>query len=181
MTDLPMPTVPRPDASVRPARRGDAAGLAAETLASWRGQYAEVLPVAATELTEAELEQRWADALAATPVLAAFEGDAVVGLVLLAPCDDPDLEGENCAEIVELAVHPDATRRGHGSRLLAAAVDRARTDGRASLVTWCGVGDLPRHAFLTSTGFADDGASRTLGDGVTAWEQIRLSAYLDGA
>ena len=81
-----------------------------------------------SRLTEAELEQRWADALAATPVLAAFEGDAVVGLVLLAPCDDPDLEGENCAEIVELAVHPDATRRGHGSRLLAAAVDRARTD-----------------------------------------------------
>ena len=68
MTDLPMPTVPRPDASVRAARRGDAAGLAAVTLASWRGQYAEVLPVAATELTEAELEQRWADALAATPV-----------------------------------------------------------------------------------------------------------------
>jgi GNAT superfamily N-acetyltransferase len=184
MVDLPAPAFPRPDASVRAARKSDAAALAAVTAASWRGQYAAVLPTAAALLDEAALTDRWAQALEiddASSVLVATSGDDVVGLAVVGPGADPDLEerADEVAEVVELAVRPGATRQGHGSRLLAAAVDRARSAGFVAVVVWCGARDDARRAFLVSSGLEPDGATRTLDDGSgTAWRQVRLAASI---
>jgi len=179
-----VPSFPRPDASVRLARQPDAAALAAVTAATWREQYATVLPAAATALDEAALTDRWARALAAddgSTVLVATAGDDVVGLAVLAPATDPDLD-DSQAEVVELAVRPGATRAGHGSRLRAAAVDHARGEGRAGVVVWCGAADDARRAFLVSTGLEPDGAARTLDDGAgTVWRQVRLAASITDA
>ena len=41
------------------------------------------------------------------------------------------------AQIAPLLVEPRWGRRGHGSRLLAAAVDHAQADGFTRLITWC--------------------------------------------
>ena len=187
MLDLPAPTFPRPDASVRPARRSDAEALAAVTLASWREQYAAVLPAAASALDDAALVERWADALGAavgSAVYVACAGDDVVGLAVVAPASDPDLDdagagASGAAEVAELVVRPGATREGHGSRLLAAAVDHAREQGRTAVVVWCGTGDDARRAFLESAGLAPDGATRTLDDGAgSTWRQVRLAASI---
>ena len=184
MLDLPAPTFPRPDASVRPARKSDAAALAAVTLASWREQYAAVLPAAASALDEAALVERWTQALGAadgSTVYVACAGDDVVGLAVVAPASDPDLDADasGAAEVAEVVVRPEATREGHGSRLLAAAVDHARGQGRTSVVVWCGTGDDARRAFLESAGLAPDGATRTLDDGAgSTWRQVRLAASI---
>ena len=186
MSDLPHPTMPAPDASVRRARPADTAAIAALTLASWRAQPSDLLPVDALAAVEvADVAAEWLEAVAAPPsrrhvVLVALEGDDVVGYVLLAPSQDPDSDGAS-GEVADLVIRDDRTRRGHGSRLLAAAVDTLREVGTAELLMWVAAGDDVRLAFLASAGLAADGASRTLdgGPGTAALRQVRWSARID--
>lgn len=178
------------DASVRPARPDDAAGIAAVTLASWQGPYAALLPADALDgVTVDDIAAEWRETLTALPsdrhvVLVALERDLAVGHALLEPAGDPDASGaDDRSELVDLVVHPDHLRRGHGSRLLAAAVDVARSTGVAEITTWVVESDAARTAFLVSAGFAEDGATRTLdtgpGPGTTSVTQVRLAATLE--
>jgi GNAT superfamily N-acetyltransferase len=186
MSDLPHPTMPAPDASVRRARPADTAAMAELTLASWRAQPSDLMPVdALAAVSVQDVAAEWLEAVAAPPsrrhvVLVALEGDDVVGYALLAPSQDPDSDGAS-GEVADLVVRADRTRRGHGSRLLAAAVDTLREVGTAELLVWVAAGDNARLAFLGSAGLAADGASRTLegGPGTAALRQVRWSARID--
>ena len=73
------------------------------------------------------------------------------------------------AELTALAVSPDHQRAGHGSRLLAAAVDLARADGAGVLLVWAVRGDESLTRLLAGAGLVPTGASRSLpvGRGVT--------------
>jgi GNAT superfamily N-acetyltransferase len=109
----------------------------------------------------------WQAALRRAPsarhrVLVAVERGAVVGFAALAPSGDADADPVADAELVALHVEPGATGRGHGSRLLTAAVDTARADGSTTLRTWVLVGDDPLRAFLAGAGWEPDGAHRGL-------------------
>ena len=173
------------DVSVRPARADDAAGVAAVSLASWRGPYAGLLPTGALDgVTVDDLAEQWRTTLASLPssrhlVVVALEGADVVGHALVEPASDPDT-GVDTSELVDLVVHPDRQRRGHGSRLLAAVVDIARSTGVVELTTWVVDSDAPRTSFLVSAGFADDGAERTLdtGPGTASLAQKRFATTL---
>ena len=82
-----------------------------------------------------------------------------------------------------LAVHPDARRQGHGSRLLHAVVDTARARGRDRLTAWALGSAREVREFLVAAGLAPDGAhrKRVVGpDGETA-EEFRLAAALEAA
>lgn len=165
------PVVPA-DTSVRPARPDDAAAVAAVTLASWQGPYSELLPTGALDgVTVDDLVAEWRATLTSLPtsrhlVLVALEGETVVGHVLVEPASDPDVSGaDDRSELVDLVVHPEHQRRGHGSRLLAAAVDIARSSGVTELTTWIVTVDTARAAFLGSAGFEADGAERALDTG----------------
>ena len=59
-------------------------------------------------------------------ILVAEEGARVVGFAHV-------LRLEGTAHLEQLAVHPDHHRHGHGSALLAAVVDRVRTEGHGEL------------------------------------------------
>ena len=186
MSDLPHPTMPAPDASVRRARPADTASMAALTLASWRAQPVDLMPADALDAVALDdVAAEWLEAVASPPsrrhiVLVALEGEDVVGYTLIAPSQDPDSDGAS-GEVADLVVRADRARRGHGSRLLAAAVDTLREIGTAELLTWVAVGDDARLAFLASAGLAADGASRTLegGPGTAALRQVRWSARID--
>jgi ribosomal protein S18 acetylase RimI-like enzyme len=184
MVDLPfpLPSAPSaPDAGVRPARAADAGDIAAVQVAAWSRQYADVLPLAALDReAEQQMAEHWAESIAAPPtpqhtVLVATAGRLVVGYAVLAP-DEP-----GTGEVADLQVHPDATRLGHGSRLLTASVEHLREHGARALVTWCGEADAPRRAFLESAGLAADGVRRRLdmGEGTPGIDEIRLGARLD--
>jgi len=173
--------------TVRPARTSDAAEVAAITLASWTGPYSAVLPDGALDgVSVDDLAAEWTTTLADLPtprhlVLVALDGTRVTGYAVLAPSTDPDVSGaDDLAEVVDLVVHPGHHRRGHGSRLLAAAVDVERAAGVVELTTWVVVADEPRAEFLRAAGFAPDGAERTLdtGPGTRAAAQARWSARL---
>ena len=109
--------------------------------------------------------------LVATTAQADAASRTVVGLLGLAPTQSMDAEGQvdeagvQAVEVTALGVEPASQRRGHGSRLLAAAVDLARQDGARALVAWAVRGDESVNRLLSSVGMAPTGAHRVLGVG----------------
>ncbi|PZS35409.1 MAG: N-acetyltransferase [Pseudonocardiales bacterium] len=175
------------DVSVRPARQDDVAEIARIQVETWRASYLAILPASVIESLSVELaQQAWQQAVAAPPtprhhVLVAQEQQAVVGFVAFGPADDlepADPDPEATAALGPLLVEPRWGRRGHGSRLLAAAVDLARVDAMARAIAWIPEGDVVSRAFLESAGWAPDGLARALDTGAGELREIRLHASL---
>jgi ribosomal protein S18 acetylase RimI-like enzyme len=183
----PAGTEPAPlaDASVRRARPNDVPAIGLVQATVFREAYAGRLPDDVVALFEPDAFARsWRDSLAAPPegvhrLLVACAGDQVVGLAAIGPSQDPDA-GSAAGEVTVLAVHPDARRQGHGSRLLNASVDLLAEAGAESVSLWLLTDDERTRAFLTGSGFAPDGAFRdrvVSPDGDTLRE-VRLTAEL---
>ncbi|MEU7849831.1 GNAT family N-acetyltransferase [Micromonospora parva] len=176
---------------VRPARPEDAGEIARIQLATWRVAYRRILPRHVLDnLDEAFLARRWSAAVLEPPsdahrVLVAVEqaeqsylvGFAASGPAdgeALAPGEPADALGPDVAAVTDLLVEPRWGRRGHGSRLLAAAVDLWREDGLSRAVAWAFEGDEATRKFLTSTGWEPDGAGRALDVDDMLVPQVRL-------
>lgn len=82
------------------------------------------------------------------------------------------------AAVTDLLIEPRWSRRGHGSRLLAACVDHWRDDGFVGAVAWAFAADTTYQAFLTSAGWQLDGAARALDIDGTLVDQVRLHTAL---
>ncbi len=78
------------------------------------------------------------------------------------------------AAVTDLLVEPRWSRRGHGSRLLAACVDHWRSDGFHTALAWAFAQDASYQAFLTSAGWQLDGAARALEMDGMLIDQVRL-------
>ncbi|MGC5290248.1 GNAT family N-acetyltransferase [Micromonospora sp. DT231] len=176
---------------VRPARPEDAGEIARIQLATWRVAYRRILPRHVLDnLDEAFLARRWNAAVLEPPsrahrVLVAVEqaeqsylvGFAASGPAdaeALAPDEPAEALGPGVAAVTDLLVEPRWGRRGHGSRLLAAAVDLWREDGLSRAVAWAFEGDEATRKFLTSTGWELDGAARALDVDDMLVPQVRL-------
>lgn len=185
------------DASVRAAGPADVAEIARLQLDTWRIGYARLLPAdLLAGLTPDRAETRWAAAVATPPstrhhVLVACEQEVVVGFVALGPADrdDPDEapaagpdrapDPDAVGVILTLLVEPRWGRRGHGSRLLAAAVDHLRADGVTHALTWVPDADTASIALYESSGWEPDGYVRTLDADGHRFREIRLHTRLD--
>ena len=179
---------------VRLARPEDAAEIARIQLATWRTAYRRMFPPhVLAGLDEAYLEQGWTEAITAAPsarhrVLVAVEqgesGNSTVGFVAAGPADEHALApeepplGDDVAAVTDLLVEPRWGRRGHGSRLLAAAVDRWRVDGFTRAVAWAYEQDTAMQKFLASAGWEPDGAGRALDVDDMLVPQLRLHTAL---
>jgi len=177
------------DVSVRPARDGDAAALAAMQVATWTSTYARVLPKATLDRLDAQrpdFAKVWAQATLHPPthrhrVLVACQDGAVVAAASLGPADDGDQDPGSAGEMFSLLVDPAHQRQGHGSRLLAASVDFLRGVGLATAVCWLDGADEGALALFTAAGWASDGSTRTLdldGDGTVVVGQVRVHTDL---
>ena len=167
-------------AFVRPARPDDAAEIARVQLTTWRNAYRRILPRQALDgIDDAWVVQRWETSIEAPPsprhrVLVAVEqaeqaylvGFAATGVIdeaALAPDEDPaTMLRPDVAAVTDLLIEPRWARRGHGSRLLAASVEHWRDDGFETALAWAFEADRATQAFLTSCGWAPDGATRAL-------------------
>jgi ribosomal protein S18 acetylase RimI-like enzyme len=115
-------------------------------------------------------------------VLVALERNRVVGFALTQPATDPDCDPVRDGEVGELTIDPADRGRGHGSRLVQAAVDTLKADGFTRAVHWAVAADDDLRSFLTSSGWAADGAHRELdldGSGTTTVKQVRLHASIE--
>jgi len=164
------------DVSVRPAVPGDEIAITAIQLAAWRVAHTAVLGAAVlADLDGAGITARWAEAIGTPPasgyrVLVACDGPNVVGFSAIAPVPAPEsapLDPPG-GELLALEVAPAEQRNGHGSRLLAAAIDLLREDGATHVQTWVLDGDVGRAQFLSSAGLAADDSLRTLDTGTAA-------------
>lgn len=171
------------DVSVRPAAPDDAAEIARIQVVTWQFGYASILPAAVLEqVTEQAALVAWTQALSEPPtphhrVLVAQEGAALVGFTVLAPPEDlrpDDPEPQTTIGIGPVLVEPRWGRRGHGSRLMAAAVDLARADGMTRAVSWIPEADTVTREFLVGAGWAPDGLVRALETGAGELREIRL-------
>ena len=173
---------PTSDVSARIAWSDDAPAIAALQLRAWREMYAGLVPADALPTDLEAATAAWQVGLAAPKdarnrVLVALERNRVVGFAITTPATDPDCDPVADAELMELTVDPDERGKGHGSRLLQAAVDTMRADRFTRSVTWAIASDDALRTFLTEAGWAPDTAHRELdleGDGTTVVKQVRL-------
>ncbi|MEV0715942.1 GNAT family N-acetyltransferase [Asanoa sp. NPDC050611] len=178
---------------VRPARPEDAAEIARIQVATWRVAYRRMLPRTVLDsLDEAWIAERWSAAVEQPPsprhrVLVAVEQaeqSYLVGFAASGPADEQALAPEepalpdDVAAVTDLLVEPRWGRRGHGSRLLAASVDLWREDNFTAAVAWAYDGDAATRKFLTSAGWAPDGAGRALDVEDMLVYQLRLHVDL---
>ena len=182
---------PTPDRSVRVAWVADSAAIARVQARAWRSAWRDLVPTdLLADLDDSALAERWADDLRRPPAathraLVALDGNTVVGFAATGPSDDPDADPLRDAEMTVLVVDPDALGQGHGSRLLAAVADTGRADGFVRLTTWVLTRDDAMRAFLTSAGWAADGAHREVApagdDEASPVSQVRLHTSLEDA
>ena len=181
-----MNDAPGADVSVRVAWADDAPAIAAVQLRAWPELYAGLLPAEALPSDADALAAAWRTALARPAdarnrVLVALERNRVVGFVLTSPAADPDCDPIADAEMSELTVDPGERGRGHGSRLLQAAVDTMVADRFTRATAWLLSTDDDTRRFLTDAGWAPDTAHRELdldGSGATTVKQVRLHTAL---
>jgi GNAT superfamily N-acetyltransferase len=175
------------DVSVRPAGPDDAAELGRIQVDTWRAAYRDVVPEAVLAGLSADgAAQSWRAAIVAPPsrrhhVLVAMEQDWRVGFVAIGPAEDlepDDPEPLQTAAIAVILVEPRWGRRGHGSRLLAAAIDSTLEDGMTRAIAWLPEGDTVTRDFLVSAGWAPDGLARALDTGAGELREIRLHTQL---
>src|SRR3954447_10380957 len=178
------------DVSVRPARPDDADEIGRIQVETWRTAYFEILPAPVLEsLSAADAAAVWGAAIAAPPsprhhVLVALEQQWRGGFVAVGPAEDleaDDPDPDTTVSFAPILVEPRWGRRGHGSRLLAAAVEHARGDGMTRAVAWIPEGDTPSREFLLSAGWAPDGLARALDTGAGELREIRLHTILGEA
>jgi GNAT superfamily N-acetyltransferase len=180
---MPSPTA---DVSVRVAWADDAPAIAELQLRTWQEQYAGLVPAEALPRDIGAAAAAWQASLSRPPdarnrVLVALERNRVVGFAIIAPASDPDCDPMADGELMELTIAPDERGKGHGSRLLQAAVDTLQADRFTRAVLWAIAGDDALRAFLTEAGWAPDTAHRGLdfdGTGSTVVKQVRLHTSL---
>jgi GNAT superfamily N-acetyltransferase len=189
----PAPSFPRltgtADVSVRLARPEDAAAVARVQVVTWRTAYRSLLPAAVLDgWDEQAATESWRAAIVAPPtpghaVLVAIDRGELVGFAAVGPAEltagEPAHPAGPSVEIATLLVEPRWGRRGHGSRLLAAAVDLARTTGAGRLQSWLAESDRVSAGFLESAGWARDGWARTLDTGGAPLRELRWHTLLD--
>jgi GNAT superfamily N-acetyltransferase len=178
---------PGPD-SVRLALPAEAPAIAAIQRRSWAQRLAPELAALLDEVDLEAMTEAWHRAIIRPPaarfrVLVALAGSAgpgaadqlrgVVGFAATVPCADADAAASD-GEIDEFVIDPPAQRLGHGSRLLNACVDTLRADGFTRARWWLASTDDPLRRFLTTAGWAPDGASRELGVDDEEHPQVRV-------
>jgi GNAT superfamily N-acetyltransferase len=178
---------------VRPARPVDAGEIARIQVATWRVAYRQLPAYILDQFDEEWIARRWREAIEHAPttrhhVLVAIEQsqqEYLVGFAASGPADEGALApGEaplpaGIAAVTDLLVEPRWGRRGHGSRLLAASVAHWRDDGFTSAVAWIFADDPTMRTFLTSAGWAPDGATRALDVDDLLLPQVRLHVSVE--
>lgn len=121
------------------------------------------------QVTREDLTQQWSDAITSShdaryTIFSAIEDGVVVGFLALAPTDpdNSDPESPRIEEIIALEVHSAYRRKGHASRLLAAAATHAQAIEADYLTTWIPSEAEARTRFFSEAGFAPAGTRTTV-------------------
>ena len=184
------------DASVRPARPAEAAEIARIQRDTLAMAYEAVMPPEImAQLVEPGVRSAILDAITAeisstdpsARVLVALEGEQIVGFGFAqaavrggqSALEDGDPDPDRTGFLEQILVEPRWGRRGHGSRLLAAATEFFADAGFTRAITWVPDSNQATTTFLESAGWARDGYTRGLEAGAgTTLREIRFHTGL---
>jgi GNAT superfamily N-acetyltransferase len=168
-------------ADLRDATHADAHAIAGVLVRSWRAAYRGLLPDdVLAGLSVPDREQFWSDVLTTRPphtdMVVAAIGGAIVGFAATGPPLVPaDRADPTLGDLYALYLAPDVWRRGIGTQLHAAALDRLRSRGFTHAGLW--VLDTNERAlrFYLRHGWTDTGRSQLdRGPGGTELHERRL-------
>src|SRR2546421_9485801 len=138
--------------TIRPARPGDARGIARLDVETWRTTYAGVLSTAyLVGLSERRREAGWRGVILREPRdvrVAIGSNGAILGF---GSCGPNRGDRAFTGEVFTLYVAPDWQNQGIGRRLLIALFRRLAAAGRRSAFSW-GVGEKPSWFFYERLG-----------------------------
>ena len=172
--------------SVRLAWSAEAASIAELQRRSWATEWpADLAELMLASVSLTEMTDSWRSAIERPPqaafrVLAATDGQRLVGFATTMPSQDDDSDPGIDGAIDQFVVDPAAQHRGHGSRLLNACADTLRADGFGRACCWVNADDERIGRFLTAAGWAADGATREIGpeDESVRLRQVRFHTSL---
>ncbi|MCF8538682.1 MAG: GNAT family N-acetyltransferase [Candidatus Nanopelagicales bacterium] len=143
----------------RLATAADAPAIAQLQYQSWRERG-----IPSDECVESEISDSWKAAIVEQQhrgrVLVTEEDAALVGFASI-----EFVASSKSAILHMLEVEPRHRRRSVGSRLLNASLDVAATMGAETVLAWVSVSEISARELLTSSGWAETGARRTLSTG----------------
>ncbi|MGW5050030.1 N-acetyltransferase family protein [Actinokineospora sp. NPDC004072] len=175
------------EAAVRPALPTDVAEIARIQVTTWQTGYADLLPPDVLASLDAEAAAtQWLRTVEQGPasVLVATEGRWVVGFCSAGPSPEsesaaadgsPAPDAATVGLVATLLVEPRWGRRGHGTRLLAAAVDALRGAGMTRAIAWTPEQNTAGKRFYQRAGWTPDGVLRTLDAGGRPLREIRFT------
>jgi GNAT superfamily N-acetyltransferase len=175
---------PNADVSVREATAADVSAIAEVQVQTWREAYGNILPRDVLDgLDPAVVEARWRESIedrsrVRSHALIATDSGRMVGVAAVSPSTDEDEDPATTAELGPLLVLPSLQGKGHGSRLLAAAIDILRADGVGRAVCWVFQSDSGTQTFYETAGWALDGATRDLDAAGTLVREVRMHTDL---
>jgi ribosomal protein S18 acetylase RimI-like enzyme len=149
---------------LRHARAGDARGIAAVHVQTWRDAYRDQLPAPFLAALSVEARERyWADELKVMPAdrqpwVADAEG-TIVGFVTCGPARETSASAQT-GEVYSLYVLPDCWDRGVGRSLLAHAVRDLAHHGYSEVIVWLLADNRRARLFYEMAGWSVDGATK---------------------
>ncbi|MEY2422246.1 MAG: hypothetical protein QOI95_2313 [Acidimicrobiaceae bacterium] len=177
---LPPPYAPvSGDETVRIAVASDCAAFCAVRHRSWRATYAGLMPQAILDAMDLGASYSgWWPFLRLPPTrrhgaLVAGRPGTVVGLAVMGPSRDADLDASTTGEISLLYADPLALGLGIGHRLLDAATTWLRERGFEDLRLWTLQGNSAARSFYERHGWWHDGGTRTETQPQGSWESVR--------
>lgn len=171
------------DASVRTARADDLAAVGAVQAAVWTAAFGELVePATVAAFDPTGFEAAWRQSLQDPPspvhrLLVATEAEDVVGFVAIGPTDEA-----GSGEILAGGVDPMRRGRGHGSRLLNAAIDTLAVNDIEHVRTRVVERDTKLVQFLAQAGFVPSGgyADRIVTSDGKAVREIEMHTVIGG-
>jgi len=156
-TSIPASGLPR----LRRATRRDARALASVFVGAWKGgAYNGVVDAGVLEALDERNVTDWLGNLVASSeqetYLAESPVDEIVGFIRFG--DDPG--DTRIGHVYALYVHPEATGRGIGRRLLEVALEKLGARGQRAVTLWVFEENHRARRFYSAAGFAPDGARR---------------------
>lgn len=159
----------------RKATVKDALAIAEIHVASWQQTYVNIMPAAILKTLNVEQKtKKWDQIISSGTYVVVIEDDnKVIGFTCLCPARDRNEDQTICAEIAAMYVHPNACRKGVGSKLMQASISQLKTMGFSDVILWVLSKNSNARQFYEKMGFLP--TNQTKSEPIVSSESSNLS------